>query len=93
MDSKGTESGRSRSKALNFAALRAVVAVYLIYLGVTLILDMMKGESALSPIAAWALGLLFVLAGAGFGLYTWRRWKREAASARDASEEKPPEEP
>ena len=93
MDSKGTDSGRSRAKALNFAALRGVVAAYLVYLGVTLILDMLKGNSALSPAAVWALGLLFVLGGAGFGLYTWKRWKRDSSAAAKTPEEASAEEP
>ena len=60
-----------------FAIVRAVVAGYLVYLGGSLIYDYLGGSSTMSPVAAWGLGLLFIAAGAGFGVYTWRRWRAE----------------
>lgn len=77
------ESGRRRAKATNVTSLRVVVAGYLIYLGGSLIYDMIRGRSTLSPFAACALGLLFIAAGVVFGLYSWRRWKILEKAARE----------
>ena len=46
------------------AALRAVVAGYLLYLGGSLIWDLLKGSSTLPPALAWAAGLGSGTAGA-----------------------------
>ena len=80
MDDKNTNTApRQRSKAINLAALRAVVAGYLVYLGGSLIYDYMKGRTDMAPIYAWGLGLLFIAAGLAYGAYTWKNWQRENA--------------
>ena len=66
--------------------LRAVVAVYLIYLGVSLILDRLAGRSDMALWLAWVCGVLFVLAGAAFGWFTWRHFRAGKAAEEDAPE-------
>ena len=75
-----------RQKTINMAALRAAVAVYLIYLGVSLIRDRLQGTSTLPPALAWFAGLAFLLGGAAYGWYTWRRWRSERGAAADSGE-------
>lgn len=82
---KGSE--RSRTKAINMSILRAVVAGYLIYLGGSLINDLLRGNSGLSPAVGWTVGLLFCISGAAFLWYSWRRWKQAEAAAAEADEE------
>ncbi len=85
---------KKRTKALNLATLRAVVAAYLVYLGGSIVFDMLRGRSTLSPAFAWISGLFFVAVGLLFGLYTWRRWKADAEAARspEQPEDRPSEE-
>ena len=66
-----------RSKAINRAVLRGAVAGYLIYLGGSLVYDLIQGTSSLSPVLGWIVGPFFVIAGVGFGWITWRRWKAD----------------
>ena len=83
-----------RAAAVNIAALRAAVAAYLAYLGFTLIRDVLTGASALTPVLAWAAGLLFIAGAAVFALYIRRRWRADMkgaelpASERDKDPEK-----
>ena len=71
-----------RAKANNLAALRALVAAYLAWLGFSLIRDCVRGASTLSPVFAWTVGLVFIAAALAFGFYIRRQWKRELAAAR-----------
>lgn len=73
-----------RQKAVNMAALRAAVAAYLMYLGGSLIWDRLRGNSSLPPALAWLAGLGFLLCGAAFGWYTWRRWRSERDAAAES---------
>lgn len=85
----GDESGKKSAggaQAMNRAALRAVVGAYLIYLGVSLIRDMLNGKSAMAPWLAWVCGIFFVLAGAGVLWYTWRR-RQEESKAQEKTED------
>ena len=68
------------------AMLRAVVSGYLIYLGFTLIRDMLSGSSDMAPVLGWGCGLLFMLAGALSVFYTWRRWRREQTPEEERKE-------
>ncbi len=80
----GDESGKKSAglaPARNRAILRAVVGAYLIYLGVSLLRDHLGGGSSLAPLFAWGIGVFFALAGAGVIVYTWRRWRADAAEA------------
>lgn len=81
------DAAKKRAKATNTAALRAVVAGYLIYLGVSLIYELLQGRATFSSALTLALGLVFVASGAAFGLYTWRRWKAAVRAAEEEQDE------
>ena len=68
-----TEYSKARSRGI----LRAVVAGYLVYLGGSIIYELIQGTTTLRPALGWILGPLFMIAGAGFGYFTWRRWKAD----------------
>ena len=79
----GSRVPEPRGKESGMALLRALVAAYLIYLGVTMILDRISGRSGMPLWLAWACGVFFVLAGAVFGCYTWKRYRKEIAEKTD----------
>ena len=79
----------AQRRAVNFFALRAAVALYLIYLGFDLFRSYLVGASTLSPTAAWLCGPGFMAAGLLFALYSWRRYRREIAAAAEESAETP----
>lgn len=87
------EKNNPGSLGTGHAVLRGVIAAYLVYLGASLIYDQLRGRSSLSPLLIWIVGPLFVLSGLGFGLYTWRSWKkdRREAAPQDKPAEQPPE--
>ena len=90
MDRKSEESAtQNRSKAMNLASLRALVAAYLIYLGISLIYDHLSGRSSLSPVFVWLTGLFFILAGICFGFYIWKRWRTDTQASRNADDKSP----
>ena len=68
-----TEYSKARSRGI----LRGVVAGYLVYLGGSIIYELIQGTTTLRPALGWILGPLFMIAGAGFGCFTWRRWKAD----------------
>ena len=49
-----------QARAGSTAALRALVAGYLVYLGVTLIRNLLNGSSPLPTAAAWCAGIVFI---------------------------------
>ena len=83
--SKGS-AWTEHNKAVNHAVLRGVIAVYLVYLGGSLLYDLVKGTSSLSPVVGWTIGPLFVIAGAAFGFFTWRRWKADERAVQEQAE-------
>ena len=76
-----------RSRAGTTAAFRALAAAYLLYLGVTLIRDTLRGGGTMPVWMGLAAGVFFALAGAAFALYAWRRYRGERDAARLPSEE------
>ena len=72
-----------RQKALSIAILRGAVAAYLIYLGYSLIKDQLAGNSTMAPWLSWVSGVLFILAGAGFIWYSWKRYRADSAESPD----------
>ena len=75
---------RRHARAGSTAALRALVAGYLVYLGVMLIRNLLGGDSPLPAAAAWCVGVLFIGGGLGFAVYAFFRWR---------SDSRPPEKP
>ena len=73
---------RKRAKAGTSATFRAVVAIYVMYLGSNLCRSTADGTSTLPPWAGWLSGIFFILAGLAFGIYTWNRYRIEKEAAR-----------
>ena len=67
-----------QARAGSTAALRALVAGYLVYLGVTLIRNLLNGSSPLPTAAAWCAGIVFIGGGVGFAVYAFLRWRRDS---------------
>ncbi len=90
---KNKRSGAS-GRTVNFFALRIAVAAYLVYLGFDLFRSWLVGASTLSPTMAWLCGPGFMAAGVVFGIYSFLRYRRESAAAKEKNdapngEEKP----
>ena len=87
MDDKQKDSAAAkRNRAGGFFALRLAAAAYLAWLGIDLLRSYLAGGSGLSPALAWGFGLAFPLAGLAFGIYSFRRYRRETAEADPPSE-------
>ncbi len=87
MESKKGSAWTEHNKAVNRGVLRGVVAGYLVYLGGSMLYELIQGTSTLSPVLGWTVGPLFVIAGAGFGFLTYRRWKADEAAVQAQVEE------
>ena len=85
---RGTQSAEQR-RAVNFFALRLAVAGYLAYLGFDILRGHLSGASTISPLLSWLCGVGFMAAALAFGLYSWRRYRRERAPAADERGEAP----
>lgn len=83
-EQKGTDSG---NRAVNMAALRAAVSLYLIYLGVSLLLPAVRGESTLPPALAWLAGAAFLIGGAAFLAYSWRQYRKARSTGESEGEQ------
>ena len=88
MSNKSKEYNVIRKNRANVSAvLRGAVACYLLYLGVQI--AMSAGKAPSFPVwAAWVLGGFFCLAGAAFGVYTWRRYRADLKAAELTEEER-----
>ena len=89
MDQTDNKGGGNRPKNAGQSVLRGVIAAYLIYLGGSLIADLLRGSSTLKPLLVWIIAPLFVIAGLGFGFYTWKQWKAGQAEEKPAQQEPP----
>ena len=87
MNENRTEQNRALGRQRNMAALRAVVAAYLAYLGGSLLWDRLSGKSDMALWAVWVCGILFIAAGIGFGWYTWKRWQADKKKAEEENGE------
>ena len=81
---------QKRAKAGTSATLRAVVALYLLYLGYQLLRSAAAGSGEFPAWAGWTFGMFFLLAGLGFGVYIWKRWRTDVEAARLTPEEQLP---
>lgn len=66
---------QERAKAGTKATFRAVVALYIAYLGYKLIREPQAGWSV-------AVGVAFIAAALAFGYYIWRQWHIDVEKAR-----------
>ena len=71
-----------RSRAGTTLSVRVIAAGYLIYLGYTLIRDLLNGSTTMPVWLSWAAGIGFAAAGAAFGWYTWKRYQADLKAAR-----------
>ena len=76
-------------------SLRLVACGYLIYLAWTIVRDRLNGASTLPPALAWISTLVFAAAGAAFGVYAWRTYRKQMQAAEEAAKSpaSPAEEP
>lgn len=72
---------QKRARAGTTATLRAVVVLYVLYLGWMILRNYFQGTSTLPPWLAWLAGLGFAAAALGFAVYTYRRYKADLAAA------------
>lgn len=89
------DTGRKNQANLR-AALRGIVALYLISIAVRLAKDA-RGSTASMPVwAAWLIAAVFAFAGAFFGMYAWRSYRRDLETAgapdKEESQDKSPKE-
>ena len=63
----------------SFAVLRAAIAAYLIWLGYGIVRDALTGAQGQVPLWVLLFGILFIIIGAAFAVYAWRRYRRETA--------------
>ena len=73
---------QKRSRAVTAATLRAAVALYIVYLGWSIIKGVREGSTTMAPWLGWTAGLFFIAAALGFAFYAWRRFLREQEAAR-----------
>ena len=73
---------QKRARAGTRATLRAVVALYIAYLGWSVIRGVREGTSTMAPWIGWTAGLVFIAAALGFGIYVLKRYRRELEEAR-----------
>ena len=80
---------QKRAKAGMAATFRAVVAIYVMYIGSNLCRSTADGTSTLPDWAGWLSGIFFILVGLAFGVYAWNRYRieKEAARLPDSDEE------
>lgn len=77
MDDKRYDE-QKRARAGTKATLRAVVALYFIFIGYKVITNK---ETTMSPVTAYLLGGVFIAAAFGFGVYTFISWRKDVEAA------------
>ena len=73
---------QKRAKAGTAATLRAVISVYIIYLGWTVLKGVRNGSSPVPFWVGWLVAIVFTAAAIAFGVYTWKTWHRDLEAAR-----------
>ena len=73
---------QKRAKAGTAATLRAVISVYIIYLGWTVLKGVRNGSSPVPVWVGWLVAIVFTAAAIAFGVYTWKTWRRDLEAAR-----------
>lgn len=73
---------QKRAKAGTAATLRAVISVYVIYLGWTVLKGVLSGSSPVPVWVGWLVAIVFTAAAVAFGFYTWKTYLRDKEAAR-----------
>ena len=82
--SQPSSKSEMRNRAGTSLSLRIIACGYLIYLGCTVVRDLLNGSSTLPPFLGWASAVVFVGAGLGFGFYAWKQYHKQLAAAETA---------
>ena len=83
---------QKRARAVTSATLRAVVALYIGYLGYNIIKGVREGTTTMAPGIGWTAGLFFLAAALGVCFYAWKRYRQDVEAARLPVNEEPTEE-
>ncbi len=75
------------AKAGTGAALRVVVALYVGWLGVKVLLGMKEGGTTVPPALGWTMGIFFIAAALAFCFYIGKRWQADRNAARSGPEQ------
>lgn len=73
---------QKRARAGTAATLRAVVALYVGWLGIKIIRGVKEGGTTVPPALGWIMGIFFIAAALGFCFYVWKRWRADLEAAR-----------
>ena len=76
-----------KNRANTRAVLRALVALYLAWLGWKVASGALGGDSTVPPGAALLIGGGFILAALVFGLYIWKQYRADLKAAELTPEE------
>lgn len=79
MDEKPKYNVQRHRRATIRSSVRAAAALYLVYIGYSLIRD--RAESSMPVWASVAVGAAFIAAAAAIGLYAWRQYKADLKDA------------
>ena len=71
-----------RARAGTSAALRALVAGYLVYLAWQILKGVRSGETTMSPAVGYAAAAFFLLAALAFAVYLVFRWRTDVEAAK-----------
>lgn len=71
-----------RAKAGTAATFRGAVALYIIYLGWTILRGYFDGSSPLPVWVSWTAGIGFITAALAFGVYTLKRYRSDLEAAK-----------
>ena len=69
------------------AGIRGAAALYILYLGWSILRDTVKGASTLPVWLGWLAGLGFMAAALAFGVYTYRRYLVDRAPVEPEAEQ------
>ena len=72
---------QKRARAGTTATLRAVAAIYIFYLGLTVLRGTLRGSSPVPAWIAWTAGLVFMGGALAFVCYAYRRYRADLAAA------------
>lgn len=81
-DRKAGYDETRRARAGGTAALRALAAVYLVYLAWQIVAGVRSGETTMTPAVGYAAAAFFLLAAAAYAVYLVRCWRIEVEAAR-----------
>ncbi|MCI2056462.1 MAG: hypothetical protein LKJ86_04855 [Oscillibacter sp.] len=84
MKANTKHSSPKKKQANLHATFRGVVSLYLLYLAVQTVKGVYGGSTTMPVWIGWVMGVIFAGAAIGFGVYTWRQYRKETAGAEDS---------